>query len=212
MYSSYTSDIWKAAAVDNPARVLRTSQGANVYAYRFDWDEEPKIMGADLSIILGAAHGLEIPFVFNTDKAGFTGAYTNSAKNSEGRTMLANAMSSYWTEFAYSGSPGKGRDGRQVEWKPWNDDTADSEKLIIFDTPQDKGIRVSSYSITLETVKKRLVAETGFESQENHCQLYVELFGDLKSDRSYLELWNDQEYESLGREGCRNYPRETFFR
>ena len=35
--------------------------------YRFDWDEEPTVMFYDLSIALGAAHGLEIAFVFGHD-------------------------------------------------------------------------------------------------------------------------------------------------
>ncbi len=212
LYSRYTTEVWKATAVDSPATVLAKSQRANVYAYRFDWDEEPTLMGANLSLLLGAAHGLEIPFVFNSEKAGFTSSYTNSEENSKGRKDLAKAISSYWIEFAYTGSPGRGRDRKQVEWKPWNEKNENRQRLMILDTPQDKGIRMSSYSISLEKIKKRLVAEIGFDNQENHCQLYVELFGDLKSNRSHLEYWNQQEYESLGKEGCKAFPRETFFR
>ena len=36
---------------------------SNVYAYRFDWDEEPSQYGFDLSLALGAAHVLK-SFVF----------------------------------------------------------------------------------------------------------------------------------------------------
>ena len=42
---------------------MRTTED-DVFVYRFDWHEEPHVMGADLSIILRAAHGFEIPFVF----------------------------------------------------------------------------------------------------------------------------------------------------
>ena len=42
---------------------MRSTQ-PDVFVYRFDWDEEPKLLGADLQPMLGAAHGFEIPFVF----------------------------------------------------------------------------------------------------------------------------------------------------
>ncbi len=36
----------------------------HVYVYRFDWDEEPSVLGTDLGRAVGVSHGLEIPFVF----------------------------------------------------------------------------------------------------------------------------------------------------
>ena len=210
--SSYGSDVWKASAVDAPARVMTESQGQTVYTYRFDWDEEPTVMGTDLSILLGAAHGLEIPFVFDSEKAGFTSGYTNSKENAEGRAVLARAMSSYWTQFAYTGSPGRGRNGKQVEWTPWLNAPGEAKRLMILDSAEDKGIRMSSVEISIEKIHQRLLAEIGLDNQEAHCEIYVGLFGDLKSNRSFLEFWNDQEYENLGREGCKAFPRETFYR
>ena len=55
--------MWKATGADMPAAALRGTQ-PDVYVYRFDWDEEPTLLGADLGEMLGAAHGFEIPFVF----------------------------------------------------------------------------------------------------------------------------------------------------
>ena len=66
MMAKYQSLAWKANGVDEPAAALRDSQGPTVFAYRFDWDEEPTILWLDFSSLLGAAHGLEIPFVFGT--------------------------------------------------------------------------------------------------------------------------------------------------
>ena len=40
------------------------AHGPRVFVYRFDWDEEPSVLGPDLGRLLGAAHGFEIPFVF----------------------------------------------------------------------------------------------------------------------------------------------------
>ncbi len=203
--SSYRTDIRKATGVDRMAAVLRESQGPSVYAYRFDWDEEPSIFGMDMSAFLGAAHGVEIPFVFENFASGFLARYVNSDENLPGREALAHSMSSYWAEFAYSGAPRKGRDGEQPEWLPWDNSPAEGDKFIIFDTPSDGGIRMSSDTIGLEEVRDRLLTETGFRNQEEHCEIYAIALADS-------ELWDDEEYASLGREGCRNYPKHTYMR
>jgi para-nitrobenzyl esterase len=203
--SSYRTDIRKATGVDRIAAVLRESQGPSVYAYRFDWDEEPSIFGMDMSAFLGAAHGVEIPFVFENFASGFLARYVNSDENLPGREALAHSMSSYWAEFAYSGAPRKGRDGEQPEWLPWGDSQAEGGKFIIFDTPSDGGIRMSSDTIGLEDVRDRLLAETGLRNQEEHCEIYAIGLADS-------ELWDDEEYASLGREGCRNYPKQNYMR
>lgn len=201
LVARYRSDAWKATGADEIAALLRKTQGPSVYVYRFDWDEEPSILGTDISVLLGAAHSMEIPFVFNyfVSDLGLDFLYTDD--NYPGRKALADSMSSYWTEFAYSGSPGRGRSGNEREWKAW-DNSSGGAKCIIFDTPQDRGIRMSKESVTLADLKKRLLGETGF-SQENHCEIYVKLFGDTGE-------WSDEEYKNLGREGCREYPAERF--
>ncbi len=140
-----------------------------------------------MSKIVGAAHAVEIPFVFNDDYPG--------------RKVLAISMSSYWAEFAYSGSPGKGRDGGEPEWKSW-DSNPGHDKFIIFDTVEDAGIRMSSGVVRWADLKQRLLAERTLSSQKKHCEMYVWMFGDT-------EEWNDEESEHLGEAGCRDYPRET---
>src|SRR6185312_15011017 len=59
--AEYMSRSWKANGVDRPADAMKRSGAADVYAYRFDWRDEPTVAGADLSKLIGAAHGLEIP-------------------------------------------------------------------------------------------------------------------------------------------------------
>ena len=54
-YSKYQSDAWKLDAVDNASRYISKINKSNVYAYRFDWDEEPKFLGmnfAEISILV----------------------------------------------------------------------------------------------------------------------------------------------------------------
>ncbi len=158
-----------------------------------------------LSALLGAAHGLEIPFVFNNFDSGFLGSYMSSDENLSGRRALAVAMSSYWAEFAYTGSPGRGRGQNQTEWRPWDNSLGAENKFIILDTPSDGGIRMSSNTVGLGELRERLRAEAGFRSQEEHCETYaIALAGS--------ELWNDDEYARLGREGCGDYPKETYMR
>ena len=66
----YGSLAWKNRGVDQLARLMSKVQPGEVFAYRFDWDEEASVMGYDLSKALGAAHGLEIAFAFGDFEGG----------------------------------------------------------------------------------------------------------------------------------------------
>ena len=111
---------------------LAQSQPGRVFAYRFDWDEEPRVLWADLGALIGAAHGLEIPFVFGHWELGRTGRVLFDESNRAGREALSAMMMSYWAEFAYSGDPGRGRDGTLPRWAPWQDG---GETYAVLDTP-----------------------------------------------------------------------------
>ncbi len=71
-------------------------QGAPVWMYRFDW-ESPAFGG-----ILGAAHAMDIPFVFNTLDVGLSRAFTG---DSPSRQPLADLMHASWAAFISSGNP-----------------------------------------------------------------------------------------------------------
>lgn len=62
--TGYGSDIWKVVGADEPAAAMRASGHDEIYVYRFDWDEPGGSFLLDLDSLLGAARGLEIPFVF----------------------------------------------------------------------------------------------------------------------------------------------------
>ena len=203
LYSSYASDATKVRMVDSHAEILSATVGQpDVYAYRFDWDEEPTVLTIDLSFLLGASHGLEISFVLNNFDQFMAPKFTSyvfSDENLPGRLELGGKMSSYWAEFAYAGSPGFGRLGSQpVEWTAW-DSSPGGDKMITFDTEADGGVGMSDLTITLQDVKDRLLLETGFTTQEQHCGMYAALFAGT-------ELWSDEEYADLGAEGCGDYP------
>lgn len=205
-YARYSSDSRKART-DGLLKILRRSQGPNVFGYRFDWDEEGSVFGFDLSVALGAAHGLEIPFVFNWfDSSSMFPSSIYPKDRIPARDALARSMSSYWAEFAYTGDPGRGRDGKQVHWLAWDEDSETAPKYIIFDTAEDRGIRMSNDAYTMAKLKARLIADSGIENQKTHCALYSVLFRGGP-------LWDSEEYASLGRQGCSDYdPAELGWR
>jgi para-nitrobenzyl esterase len=176
----YLTDFWKVGAVDEIAAAMQANQGDTVYAYRFDWDEEPVIAGSDLGFILGAAHGLEITFVMNSSDTFLVPSmrdmvYTET--NRPGREFLASWMSSYWAQFAKTGDPGKGYgDSLIVDWTPWNP-AGGGDKMMIFDTLQDGSVRMSTTTITRSGLQTDLQNETGFTTQEQKCKVYLATYG-----------------------------------
>lgn len=185
---------WKARGVDLLAEAMVASGSPDVYAYRFDWDEQPSILGYDLSVALGAAHALEIGFIFGEfNGMGLGYVYPDD----DNQHMLMESMMSYWAEFAYTGSPGTGRDGRLTAWLPWGQNGKTS---IILDTPTDGGIRMDDAVVTYETIKAELIADTGFADKREHCGLYVRNFREIG-------LFDDAEYAAMG---CGEYAPESF--
>ena len=206
--ASYMSDMWKATGVDEVATALSASQPGEVWAYRFDWDEEPSILGINVASMLGASHSMEGGFVFNDFSEFMYPLFTSllyTKSNEAGRIALSESMSSYWAELAYSGSPGRGRSGTEFEWQPWENSTPATDKFIVFDTSEDGGIRMSKNIVTLLALKYRLLSETGFPTQRDYCRMYATLFAGT-------ELWDDNEYLNLGESGCGSYPPEIEWR
>ena len=200
----YGSDSWKERGVDRLARLLSTAQGDTVYAYRFDWDELGSVFGYDLALAMGAAHGLEIAFVFG-DFEGSALAFGDIYDDTRlaERDALSSSMMSYWAEFAHRGDPGRGRDGTGLEWQPWRSDP-DVDRMIVFDTPADGGIRMSAETVTLDGLKARLAADTSFADQCERCFTYASLF--LRDPN-----WDHAEYASFGGgEGCSAFPPNEF--
>jgi len=174
----YRSRFWKAYGVDEPAAAMRRVQGPSVYAYRFDWDEQPRVLGADLGRMLGAAHVLEVPFVFGNWNLGPNSKLLFDDGNAPGRLALSDAMQSYWGQFAWTGSPGRGRDGRRPMWTAWDPSRPDADKYVVFDTEAGGGIRMSHETESTGALIAELARDPAFDDAAR-CALLAEWTRDV---------------------------------
>jgi para-nitrobenzyl esterase len=146
--NQYAADSWKERAADTPARQLVVSGHANTYVYRFDWDDLPVINGMDFGVLAGAAHALELLFLF---PAAFDNVLIKNlvVKDSyEGAIKLSDQMMSYWAEFAYTGDPGTGRSKDLPQWNPWSD----QDKYMILDSEAGQGLTMECTVTALLTM------------------------------------------------------------
>jgi len=194
-FAHYPSIQWKWRGVDNLARRMAPAQDAPVYAFRFDWDEQRiSDAGIDMSIAIGAAHSTEMAFIFGDWDVGFIpgDALYHEATN-PGRDELSAAMMSYWSNFAYTGETGRGRDGDLPVWQPWRNGES-NPKTLILDSANDGGIRMMDEEVTLESIKAQFMAETWSDPQ-NRCRTYLSTFGGT-------EAFDADEYAVLIEGGC----------
>ncbi len=167
------SAMWKATGADGPAAAMWNTQ-PNVFVYRFDWDEEPTLLGINLGAYLGAAHGFEIPFVFGHWDLGKQGNVIYTEANRPGREALAEAMMSYWANFAWTGDPDRGRNNDKPAWSAW-DGKPGAPKYMILDTQDGGGSRMGSVPVTRESVIQSVAADPRLTSQRERCLVYREL-------------------------------------
>ncbi len=198
--AEYMAKWWKAAGVDEPATTMAASAGPGVYAYRFDWDEEPTLLGADLSVLVGAGHGLEIPFVFGHFDLGRAGDILFSSASEPGRLALSKQMMSYWAQFARTGSPGKGQDGQLPEWQAWDPTAPTAPKFVVLDTAAGGGVRMSADSVTRAGLIDAIAKDSRLASQLEKCRIYHDL---AQWNRGFT---GDQYTKA----GCANFPFDKY--
>jgi para-nitrobenzyl esterase len=118
--AEYQSRLWRIRSVDEPASAMAAAGHLDVYAYRFDWDEGGRFLTMDLKKLLGAAHAIEIPFVFNRFKLlGRLDPVMFQEKDAADREELSRAMGAYWAAFARDGDPGAGGEKGLARWPRW---------------------------------------------------------------------------------------------
>ncbi len=167
VHAKALSESWYYWGVVLPSRFLAKKQaflGLNrVYAYRFDWDEQPKRYGMDISELYAAAHSLEIAFIFGLPtlraydrdpSKGFRSVIDRTFYDPNKRDSdyeLANQMGRYWVNFAYDGNPNQYPYTQKTRWEAW-----EAEQFLVFDSFRDKGIKMYLSSLSEASILQRL--------------------------------------------------------
>lgn len=193
--AQYHSERWKYQGVDRIANALSRSQGAPVWAYRFDWDEQARPLGMKLDELLGASHGMEIPFVFGfTDSGGLFDPMINR-ENTPGRESLSQRMRSLWTRFAKSGDPNSGQS------HPWQSyESPNAAQFALFDT---NALEHSLGVIDPGTFYQRIIEDNRLANVQEKCEVWASLI------RKAPELWPLENYSQSERLDCSAFPYEN---
>lgn len=126
----YFNQLFFLASRDNVLDSLKAQQ-ADVWYYRFDWDEEP----APFNDIYGAAHAFDLAFVFGNFGHSLFSNVTVSTANAPGRLALSRAMMASLGAFARRGDPNAPA-ALGVTWPQW------PARLLFDATATDKAISV----------------------------------------------------------------------
>ena len=164
-------EVHERGGADAPAEAMQRSGWNDVFVYRWDWDEEPSIFGADLGVMIGAGHGFEIPFIFGHYDLGPQGNIVWTDENLPGREELSGRMMSYWTQFALAGDPGRGRDGSQPEWKRWRTAGQAEPAYLVFDTSAGGGTRMTTGLLTPKIVVAQAENDPNLGDPEVGCRV-----------------------------------------
>jgi para-nitrobenzyl esterase len=199
--AEYQAAMWKANGADMPAAAMAATQ-PGIFVYRFDWDEEPTLLGADLGVMLGAAHAFEIPFVFGHFDLGEEGNVIFTQENEPGRQALSKKMMSYWAQFARTGTPGRGSDGTLTEWTAWTA-RPNGAQYMVLDTDAGGGTRLSQEVVTDESVLAAVDADKRLTSARDRCAVLHDLAQWARSKR-----FSQADYAA--RKECAEYPFDKY--
>ena len=174
IYAKYMTQATTLGATHLPSRFASTKNTSPVYAYRFDWDEEP----GDWSFLIGAGHAMELGFLFKST------AFMDEEKTSIAQLLydtnkadtdiqLANEMGKYWVNFAYDSDPNNNPYVMKNKWLEWNTET-NEERYLVLDTENDKGIRMYKAELTENSILQGLESENISISKK--CYVISSLF------------------------------------
>ena len=193
VYARYMAESWKYGAVDLPSDFTSLNKSSNVYAYRFDWDEQNSDLGLDQIIgfnipgvninldlprLLGAGHAMELAFIFKS--GGLLGESFDAINdimydedNRETDLDLATKMGKYWVNFAYDGNPNSIPYDVDTEWMPW-DAQKGNERFIVFDSVNDKGIAMFNNTLSANSILQGISSESITVDQK--CYIIDKMF------------------------------------
>jgi para-nitrobenzyl esterase len=140
---------------------------ANVWTYRFDWDDEGSFLLTDLSEMLGAAHSMEIPFVFGHFRLlGTFDRFAFTKDNAPGRFALSELMMGYWARFAAGGDP-----GGAPAWTRYGA-SVDTPSAMVFDAPHSGGARMIGDRETQPRLITDRFADPSLKTDARRCVVF----------------------------------------
>lgn len=165
--SRYPTRNWRATAVDGPAAAMVAGGNPDIWTYRFDWDEEGAFLLTDLSEMLGAAHSMEIPFVFGHFKLlGTFDRFAFTDANASGRVALSDQMMGYWARFAADGDPGGTPAWTRYTVAP------EAPSTMVFDSPDAGGPRMVADHETQARLVSDLFADQSLKTDARRCAVF----------------------------------------
>jgi para-nitrobenzyl esterase len=163
--ADYSSDLWKASAVDSLARQLRShADQPPVYVYQFQWgawrEDGSSPIPAPFAFRLGATHNVDTPFFFRNDTVlGNTlTPLLFTADNLAGRQALSEAISDYTARFARRGNPNSDNQ-QEPQWRAWSNEAGDSKQLLLNVDGDATAIRMSATELYTDDILSALQAE-----------------------------------------------------
>ena len=138
----------------------------------------------DFKDLLGAAHALELPFVFGNFPKPLRVIFPDA--NQEKFEQASMSMRSYWANFAYTGNPGRGQNNDLEIWKQWDSSTNDVPRIMIIDTGD---IRMQNDKLSMADLKQQFLAEDFANNPQGACEMYERIFRG--------EAYSQSEFESM---------------
>ena len=162
-WNKYRSAIWRYRGAEEPLRRMSKSND-NLYSYRLDWDEEDDGIFGDYSLFVGAAHGIDIPFIANSFDMEQIPWYIKNIlfpeSTAEGRDALSALMMRYWGNIAKYGDP------NVFVPQKWEKFTASDNQMIILDNPQDPNFGMVTNPVMPKTLLKEIESDSALEIEE----------------------------------------------
>lgn len=162
-WNKYRSAIWRYKGAEEPLRRMSKSND-NLYSYRLDWDEEDNGIFGDYSLFVGAAHGIDVPFISNSFEMDQIPWYIKNIlfpeSSAEGRDALSSLMMRYWGNIAKYGDP------NVFVSQKWEKFTASDNQMIILDNPQDPNFGMVTNPVVPKTLLKEIESDSALEIEE----------------------------------------------
>ena len=202
-WNKYRSNIWRYRGAEEPLRRMSKSNN-NLYSYRFDWDEERNGPLGNYQLFLGAAHGIEIPFVAQTFDMEQIPWYVKPLifpdSSEAGRMALSEQMMTFWANIAKYGDP-----NMFGEHKNWEKFTPDNQSYLRLDNPNDNLIEMINDPVDPIELVNKLKSDSTLEIKERCLLGWIAVrqfseFEDPKPPFNFCADFSEEELSLFRRE------------